>query len=208
MKSTAFNLDIRGFIDNEDGNCECIIDLLPAYAINYTELKIWGTSYLENSDYWIDQPNSRVIIKDSSEKIKMAEDTHNTLIVNYFGIRDYRLLFPKVTNEKLAKRLGCFYEESEKTFDNNSWLAYSLMCAAVFEGILYSKYNRSDTFEKLIDCAYSKGDINDKIQSIMHGTRHIRNLVHANNYTDDYVNRKTAMDIRTVMDYIVKYFMK
>ncbi|HEY8890708.1 MAG TPA: hypothetical protein VIM70_10670 [Clostridium sp.] len=207
MKSSTFKLFENKFIDLHDGTCEYKIDLLPAYAINYTELFIGGLSHTEGINYKLDIENSRLVITyDYSTCIEQAQSQENTLLINYFGIRDYTLLFPKISDSILAKRLGEFYEDSEKCFDNNAWLPYSLMCGAIFEGILFSKYNKNDKFCTLIESALSLKDIDETTAKIMNDTRNTRNLVHSNRCKTDYTSRLNAMDIRTTMDKLIKEF--
>lgn len=130
------------------------------------------------------------------------------LIIYYFGIRDYSFLFPhiKKKNPELAKRIGYFYEEAEKSFDSGAWLSYSLMCAAIFEGILFSKHNIKSGFNDLIEDAFKNGSIDLSTRETMHIARNNRNLVHSNKYNDKLVQRIDAMDMRTTMDRLIKDF--
>lgn len=207
MNSTTLRLKYDQFIDTGNDTCECVIDLLPAYAINYTELSIGGISHCEGSNYRLDIENSKLIILyDYSSFIKCAKDGSILFVINYFGIRDYSLLFPKIKEKDIAKRLGNFYEEAEKCFSNNAWLGYSLMCGAIFEGMLFSKNSSKESFQKLIDDAYNSGDIDRETANIMNFTREARNLIHADNYEKEYITRVKAMDIRTTMDKLIKGF--
>ncbi|MNP50482.1 hypothetical protein D3C76_1447490 [compost metagenome] len=116
------------------------------------------------------------------------------------------MLFPKVTDDKIANRLGCFYEEAEKCLSNNAWLSYSLMCAAIFEGLLYWKYKTKESLYSLTENAYAENVIDLHTKLIIDNVRNSRNLVHTNNYNDDYISRCKAMDIRTTMDKLIKEF--
>jgi hypothetical protein len=207
MKRSILKLKHSQFIDNGNDTCECIIDLLPAYAISYTELSISGFTHFEGNNYRLDMKNSKLIILyNYTSFINDAKYDDNILYIDYFEIRDYSLLFPKVMEKDIAIRLGNFYEEAEKCFENNTWLSYSLMCAAIFEGMLFSKYKNTKTFNELINDAFRLGDIDKSTYDTMHLTRDTRNLVHTNNYTKDYISRINAMDIRTTMDNLIKEF--
>jgi hypothetical protein len=127
------------------------------------------------------------------------------LTISYCAIRDYSLLFPSILkeNKKLAQRLGKYYYEAEKAFEGESWLTYSLMCAAIYEGLLYFKITERVDFIQKINGAFNRSMINEKERNLMHIARQKRNLVHPNNYNQEYVLRSEAVDMRTAMDDII-----
>lgn len=199
MKSTTIKISHNTGVDV--GNYKKFkVKMLEAYAIEYSYVDFGGISL--NEDYFYIEQDEVFIDKGTLEV--MAADIY--LYVYYHGIRDYRLLFHGVSNEGLAKRLGAFYEEAERNFEIGSWLSYTLMCGAIFEGMLYAKQNKDAGFDDLIKDALKEGDIDNKTAKIMHFTRRSRNIVHANNYRRDYISRKDAMDIRTTMDKLIKEF--
>jgi hypothetical protein len=104
----------------------------------------------------------------------------------------------------LRERLGSFYEESEASFDSGAWLSFALMCGAVYEGLLYARFKKNISFNKLIVMAKSEAIIDSEIVEIMHTARSLRNLVHAGNYSSVYVSRLQAMDMRKVMGRLIK----
>lgn len=85
--------------------------------------------------------------------------------IYFYGIRDYSLLFPKI-NKNLAKRLGLYYKEAEKCLENVLWLSYALMCGAIFQGILFSKYGSSKTYSYLIKKALDYENLKNTIDYI------------------------------------------
>lgn len=126
------------------------------------------------------------------------------LVIHYHGIKDYEALFPNVADKNLRARLGKFYEEVETNFDNATWLSYSLMCGALYEGLLYSHLGMDSKFGELIDEALKRELIDPKTAGIMHTTRELRNLVHASRCAESYVTRAQAMDMRTTMDRLIQ----
>lgn len=196
--STAFDNN-SGVLDGY-GVVELTIEipLLPALSVQYVEV---SDNYY-TKDEMLDDTRLRLTSL-------CPFQFHNSarVIVHYNGIRDHSLLFPWINDESLRKRLGEFYEEAEKGFDNASWLSFSLMCAAIFEGMLFAK-GVSGLFQEQIDKAASAGIIDNRMKNIMHQVRGFRNLVHANNHSKTYVSRASAMDIRSVLDnLIVNYAM-
>ena len=109
-------------------------------------------------------------------------------------------------DSSLAKRLGEFYEKSEKAFENGAWLSYALLCGGIFEGLLLDKKVAGNIFYDKIEEAEKQLIINDLQKQIMHTARKARNILHANKYNDPYIIRKDAMDIRTTMDVLIKEF--
>lgn len=174
------------------------IPTLGAYAVDYSTLNLGGSTLFP--DYsTIDGDNLKIHTKFSLEKYQNCYVT-----IHYHGIRKYSLLFPNVTPSQLQERLGMFYSEAETAFENASWLTFMLMCGAIFEGILYSKIHKKNTFKELIESAFSTGIIDKDAEIIMNKVRNYRNIVHANKHTDPYVDRADAMDTRHLLDSIIK----
>lgn len=127
------------------------------------------------------------------------------LVINYHGIRDYKLLFPQVTEESLQVRLARFYEEAERVFDTGSWLSFALMASAVYEGLLgWSLDEKNATFSSLIKKAYDAPIVDAGERDVLEAARKTRNLVHASNHEEAWVSRAQAMDMRSVLDKLVR----
>ncbi|MGL6107242.1 DUF4145 domain-containing protein [Romboutsia sp.] len=148
--------------------------------------------------------DGRLILKGYAKTYSRLEEI-SILVINYKEIRDYKLLFPNILkeNNELAQRLGQYYYEGEKSFENKAWLTYSLMCAAIYEGLLYFTNTQDKSFFERIEKAYNTNIIDENEKEIMHTAREYRNLVHAEKYTKEYVSRKSAVDMRTTMDCLV-----
>lgn len=130
---------------------------------------------------------------------------NSVLVVHYHGIRDYEALFPQIAELRLRTRLGRFYEEAEITFENGAWLSFTLMAAAVYEGLLGWRLRaRNQTFAQLIECSLSQQIIDQHEERILTSARESRNLVHAARFADPAVTRTSAMDMRTVMDGLIR----
>jgi len=204
MKSTYFSFcpNLPPHIRKDGWFCTKI-PLLQAYAIEYSDYYINGLlEKIEGEDYRIEINSGEIVYTDRNY---FLGDQHR-LVIHYHGIRDYSYLFPKVENDKLRERLGIFYEEAERCFDNSSWLSYSLMCAAVFEGLLYSHYDKNISYLQLIKKAKNDGLLDDNSINIVESARKMRNLVHANKFSDHYIKREQAYDLRTTMDQLLKSF--
>lgn len=169
--------------------------------ISYTFYNGYISSGLE-SDFILKDGN--LVLKGYAKSYSMLEDI-SILVINYQEIRDYKLLFPRILkeNKELAERLGKYYYEGEKSFENQAWLTYSLMCAAIYEGLLYFTNTQDKSFFERIEKAYNSNIIDENEKEIMHTAREYRNLVHAEKYTKEYVSRKSAVDMRTTMDCLV-----
>ncbi len=204
MKSTIFDLDITAPTcdhNNPSDNVhiyEFIIPILPAFAVEYFTLQFGAMSCFPD--------NQASILDDKLTFVESysLEELDCKLIIHYHGIREYKLLFPFVTDTSLQERLGDFYREAEITFDNGSWLSFMLMCGAIFEGILFAKLGQNKSFNDLIYDASSQSLIDEHTVSIMHKVRGYRNLVHANKHTCLYVSRMDSMDTRITLDKLIK----
>lgn len=206
MRSTVFRFDssTSNFTHRESAGqheYEFDIPILDAFAVEHFQVQF----LLDNGRLCIGKSTlrNRCLTIEGPALARMAE-YEITLTVHFHGIRDYSLLFPWVSEAKLRSRLGDFYREADAAFDSASWLSFSLMCGALFEGILYARTNTNDSFSNLIATAESSGDIDSDTAQIMHKVRGYRNLVHANRYNTAFVTRADAMDTRTVLDRLLR----
>jgi hypothetical protein len=154
------------------------------------------------SDFAIEADHAKF---SSGFSLKFSSIESCRLVIHYHGIRDYKRLFPMITDLQLRARLGQFYEEAERTFEDGSWLAFALMASAVYEGLLGWKLNSpSLNFASLIDAAEKQGLIQSHEARILHAAREQRNLVHASRCETPWVDRADAMDMRTTMDSLLR----
>ncbi len=223
MKSTLYNIKTTGKNYNESRceidqqyNCKITIPNLDAYAVEYFTVQINGLAV--NDDYLL--PQTSKCIEFTSKNSLLSHDVK--LIIHYHGIRNYANLFPWINDEELKERIGHYYRELELSFSNHSWLTFSLMSGALFEGLLYAKLNKpkkqvkrkgkyidtDKTFNELIIQAGIQNLISNEMRKIMNEVRSIRNLVHANKYKMNYVNREKAYDIMSLIDNIIKEFQQ
>jgi hypothetical protein len=129
------------------------------------------------------------------------------LLVHYHGIRDFGLLFPQIAEPTLRKRLGEFYEEAEKVFEVAAWLSFALNAAAIYEGLLGWRLGRKEgTLDELTEEAFQRQLIDEGERSTINAARKARNLVHASQHHRPFVSRVDAMDMRMVMDRLVRAF--
>lgn len=211
MKSTIFYVGSNSTtisqkpssVQNYPFTWEITIPLLPAYALEYFSMQIGALSAYQDKNDKIS--GNKLIIP--SEYSYTQNEMPISIILYYHGIRDYKLLFPWINDIALADRLGQFYKEAESSFDSGNWLSFSLMCGAIFEGILFAKNIPGP--KKLYDLtnnAQRLGLIDFHTHEIIHKVRSFRNLVHSNNFSTPYISRPDAMDIRSVLDKIIKDF--
>lgn len=182
---------------------ELTYPLLPAFSVEYFTAQDGAVSAIFTND----DIDGHVITM-LSEYDLIPEIKSMSIILHYHGIREYALLFPWVSNIDLQTRLGNFYEETEKCFEQGAWLSFSLMCGAIFEGMLYAKlsYPNSDNFSVMINDAFSRNLITAVQRRIMDFVRAKRNLVHGGRFNENYITRKDAMDIRVTLDKLIKDF--
>jgi hypothetical protein len=129
------------------------------------------------------------------------------LVVHYHGIRDFARLFPQVPEPALRDRLGQFYEEADITFDRGAWLSFALMAGAVYEGLLGWRLGQvNGKFSDLIHRGVKDGIITERESRILQDAQESRNLVHAGRFGEPSVTRANAMDMRMVMDTLVRKF--
>lgn len=152
----------------------------------------------------------------SGEDIKISAIDYNLngndvldIIIFYHAIRDYEQLFYFVSDGQFKKRLAEFYEYAENCFESASWLPFVLMCGGIFEWLLIVQDCKSGGFCEQIKKAERKNIITPHQASIMHNVRESRNIVHADNCTEDYIYQQDAMDIRIVLDKLIdKFFIE
>lgn len=209
MKSTVFELKFPSVPLGwkAETGVKFPIPTLKAYAIEYAEFTCKGglnehKEMIQGEDFELVEDG---LFWHHPFTPMFTRSDYYRLVIHYHGIKDYSLLFPHVGNKELQERLGHFYEEAELSLDSGAWLAFSLMCGAVYEGLLFHYFGQRETkFEKLIDAAHAEGVINDATAKIMHSTRQLRNLVHASRSDTEYVRRAQAMEMRTVLDRLIK----
>lgn len=177
----------------------CCVPIFDAFAIEH---------------FSVDAPMGRWEIEDTdvidgnifSYNTDTNVPSHLHVTIYYHGVKDHASLFPFISDTDLRNRLGRFYEECESCFENCNWLAFSLMCGAIFEGILYNTYKKRMTYLTLVNMAERDKKIDSKTAKIMHTVRNQRNLIHAKKFRQPYPERKDAYEIRTVLDKIIYEF--
>ncbi len=209
MKSTVFNLKFPSNVppSHTDQGVKFKIPTLRAYAVEYSEFSFTdGLSKHKQPTEGLEY----VLVDDglvwhSFELPFFQQQDGYRLVVHYHGIRDYSLLFPHVGDQDLRRRLGEFYEEAESNFENAAWLSYALMCGALYEGLLYHHFEcQNDDFAELIRRTQVNNIVDEFTVRVMTKTRELRNLVHASRASTPFVDRSQAMDMRTVMDKLIK----
>jgi hypothetical protein len=178
------------------------VSLLPAYAINYSVFE--HTNIIQEA-YEI--PTYRLehdeLVVDTSKYSFPSPISTGVLTIYHHGIKDYRLLFPHMANDSLATRLGQFAEEAETAFKNAAWLSYSLMVAAVIEGLLYNLFGNT-SLNQLIAQAKNKTIITDEEAELFKKSKDLRNLVHANRHDQDFAERSAALELSVSYDKLLK----
>ncbi|MGG3651923.1 DUF4145 domain-containing protein [Bacillus pseudomycoides] len=186
--------------------CHFKIPILPAFSVEYFSVEVKGDTLLLTNEKLTSE--NTVTIERMVPYI--PDDIDSVLIVvHYHGIRDYGLLFPQVTKERLKRDLGLFYEEAEKSFDNGAWLSFALMCGAVFEGMLYDKLGypkKENSFVAMTNEAFDNKIINKQQKDILDYVRGLRNRIHCNKFNSPYVSRTDAMDMKSLLDRLIKDF--
>jgi hypothetical protein len=211
MKSTIFGAGNMSIVshDNFDRICTVSVPTLSAYAVEWAEFTPpphvdAGYRVLRSSvDFSIEGDfvnfGSPVVFS------LMGDLGNSSLLIHYHGVRDYEALFPQVTEHALKARLGRFYEEAEVTFESRAWLSFALMAAAVYEGLLASRLgDGTASFSELVRRSLSEGVIDEQEERILSTARESRNLVHAGRFAEPCVTRTGAMDMRTVMDGLIR----
>lgn len=177
---------------------------LQAYAISYAMLECNGIAYP------VDEATVRVVGDTLECQLSFNLDQNDKLALRiyYHGIRDYKLLFPVVqaTDPDRASRLGAFYEEAEKNFASGAWLSFMLMCAAMFEHLLYFRLGfpaRQTSLKDVSTEALNRSEINQAEFDIVNKARTFRNVIHCNRLQDSYVSRRDAMDAKILIERLI-----
>lgn len=181
---------------SNDGKVSKIeLPVLRAFTVAHFEIRLRGNS---NEGFaFFEDPH--IIWNDPPEK--PSDQDEILLTIHHHGIRDYMELFYWIQNRKLVDRLADYYQEAEAAFQSGSWLSYALMCGGVFEGVLLEKVGASkrNNFYDLIEKAKEERFITDWQKELFHKAREARNLIHANLYEKEIVDRKTAMDLKVAL---------
>ena len=184
------------------------VPTLSAYAVEYAEFTpprdVDFGYHVFHSGAGFDLRDGKIIFN-SGFSLKFGGFEYCRLVVHFHGIRDYALLFSRVSEPELKVRLGAFYQEADATFENGAWLSFALMSAAIYEGLLAWKLGASDDkFARLIETAHARGVIDSREHGTLHKARELRNLVHASRYQETWVERAVAMDLRSTLDGLIR----
>lgn len=179
------------------------IPLLRAFGIVSSTLESGNLLLTQDADYFL-QDNELIILI-----LKEGElDLISRLNIYYEGIKDYKLLFPRVLDSKdyvhLAERLGEYYHECELAFEKNMWISFILMCGAIFEGLLLFELKKPNaSFENLIILAERRHIINDNDKEIMNKARMSRNIIHARRYEEKSYSRYEAVEMNILLNKLI-----
>lgn len=210
MKSTAFTeRHIKfGSLSGPIAEENLVVPTLSAYAVEYSEftpapnLDSGMTVLYQDTDYRI--AGDRLYFRYAVPFVFGGLGSCR-LVIHYHGIRDYALLFPQISDHGLRIRLGQFYEEAETAFENRAWLSFALMAAAVYEGLLSWRLQNTDAgLHDLTVFAVEEGVLGEHEAATVDSARTNRNLVHASKSHKEWLTRASAMDMRTVMDKLVR----
>jgi len=92
-------------------------------------------------------------------------------------------------------------EEAEKTFEESSWLSFTIMTGSVFESLLVDLTNELKLpFGALINKITSHNLFDAVELETLSFVKEARNLVHAGRYDDAYITRDKAMSVRLPLD--------
>jgi len=212
MRSKIFILDKPSKFSDPlvSQEAEYCLPILPAYAIEYAELKVppnldgvGKTELLEGREFTI---SGDKVIWPGYRAPLLGRPAAVTLIIHCHGIRSYERLFPSVRGDDRARRLGQFYEEADKTFEEGAWLSFLLMCGAVFEGLLFDRLDEDLSFSRLARKALDEGTVSEKEYNAMDRVRNLRNAVHLSRISKVYATREEAMDTRKILDDMIVRF--
>jgi hypothetical protein len=211
MKSTVFELKFPdptpNWMATKEKDVIFPIPTLKAYAIEYSEFTLKGgfnehKEMIERRDYDLLEDG---LIWHTSFAPMHPSMNYYRLVIHYYGIKDYSLLFPHVSNPTLQQRLGEFYEEAEASLDSGTWLAFALMCGAVYEGLLYHHFGeKNEKFDVLIKNGQEAKILDTATVNTLRTAQELRNLVHANKADKQFVTRVQALEMRTVLDRMIK----
>ncbi len=212
MKSTFFTLS-NPTLHREDTEhgfgreyAKYNVSVLPAYAmLSYT---IQGMrADLDGTHVGIESAivDDTVIIYGVNQVTRYLTPSDPTLVIYYLGIRDYQKFFPHFDKQSLRERAAQFLEEADKTFEESSWLAFSMMAGAVFESLLLDVVDDNDaTFGRLINRAKDM-DVFDSLElSALEIAKEARNMIHAGRHGDPYLTREKAMTVRLVLEQFLR----
>lgn len=93
------------------------------------------------------------------------------------------------------------------TFENGPWLSFALMAGAAYEGLLDWKVeerSKSDRFSDPIRKAVTESLVDEDEKAVLSIAKDNRNLVHAGRCDEPYVTRGGAMDMRRVLDRVIR----
>ncbi|WP_243765451.1 DUF4145 domain-containing protein [Bacillus arachidis] len=207
LNNPSFNFDALVY-KNNSFLWHLRIPILPAFSVEYFSVEYRGNLVFSGTR---DDLQTDMVIVDADSSV-LHDFEEISVVVHYNGIRDYSLLFPWIEKDGLKRDLGLFYEEAEKNFDQGAWLSFALMCGAVFEGMLYDKLdypsskNYENSFKKMTNAAYDRNIIGEHQKNIIDKVRELRNRVHCNKFDSDYVSRTDVMDMKSLLDRLIKDF--
>jgi len=211
MKSSLFVLDKILHIPDQfdkDRVARFHMPLLPAFAIEYAELRVPG---------FIDTPEEHLLlgkgfdINGDEVLTPHYKDTFfNTppqMIIHYHAIRDYQLLFPGLHNQDYKPKLALMYEEAEKNFESGAWLSFVLMCGSVIEGLLFDSVGKNGLgLCELTKRAYKRSYIDSHQKEVIDHLKDMRNFIHTDDEKTHYVKRAEAIDSHKVLNDLIKSF--
>jgi hypothetical protein len=129
------------------GPAEYRVPTLPAYAIEYAELRVnRSTDGVGKADLLLDRDfeiKGDIVIWPTYNPPLGGGVASERLIVHFHGIRDYGCLFPQMGCEAMTRRVGEYYREAEICFEQSAWFSFAVMCGAVFEGLLFDRYPKN-----------------------------------------------------------------
>jgi len=211
MKSILFEINNNDIqcLKNEDSETKndfeyVIVISLPlfsAFSVEYFSVVVDNQSVPCSIEKNIKGGNIRIL-----SEYSINEQYEVTVMLYYHGIRDYSLLFPWIEGEQLRQRIGYYHEEADKNFESGAWFSFSVMCGAIFEGILYAKGIQGDRFYDKIQNAFREGLLTERQKEIFDLVRKYRNALHSNLYEVPLITRKDAMDIKNTLNMIIKSF--
>ena len=179
------------------------IPILPAYAVIDSQLEMSNSMHIDAGyippTYELEEDG---VVTQSNDN-NYLKNVSGILTIYHNGIKDYELLFPHIEDVSLKKRLGQFAEEAEKAFSNQSWISYCLMVGSVLEGLLFNEFGNRK-FSELIRCAKNRDLITEQEANLINNVRETRNQIHANRHNEIIVGRKTALEISTAYDKLIK----
>lgn len=179
------------------------VPTLPAYAIIDSRLDLENSMHTD-AGYVL--PHYELLndcVATAGRFQDIFQSPSGILTIYHNGIKDYKLLFPHIENDSLKVRLGQFAEEASNAFESQSWVSYVLMVGGVLEGLLYNQFGNKK-FQTLINEANDKDLITDEEATLIDRVRIARNKIHACKYNEIIADRKTALELSTAYDRLVK----